>query len=76
MITSSTTSCAESPIRLALLAVDIQRNAGIIEVLRNIDAAHVGHGLDLRGQLLGERISAAHVVGTDLDVDGSRAGPG
>ena len=58
MITLSTTSLAESPIRLARLAVDVQREPGIVDALRNVDAAHIRHRFDLRGQLRGQSVGA------------------
>ena len=55
-----------------LLAVDVQRKAWVVNILRNINAAHIRHRLDLLGEFLGKRVSSIHVHRADLDVDRRR----
>ena len=72
VITLSTTVLGREPDQAGLFAVDVERNAGIIQILRNVDAGHAGHGLDLRGQLLRPaRRRLAYPCELILNVDGS-----
>ena len=52
--------CGETD-QAGLLAVDVQLDSWVVQILRNVDAAHIGHRFDLLGEILGQRVGSIHV---------------
>jgi len=53
------------------LSIDIQLQTRIVNALRNVDIAYVGHSVNLGGQRGRKLVGLVHVLRFDLDVDGS-----
>ena len=70
MITLSTTSLACQSKTRCHFAIDIQLQAGIVEILRNQYIAYVRHSTQLCRHLTGDLVSRMLIVAADLNIDG------
>jgi hypothetical protein len=54
-----------------LFTVDIQGNSRIVQILGDVNAAHIRHRFDLLGEGLGQCVGAMHIHRTDLNINRS-----
>src|ERR1035438_4329400 len=60
------------PDQAGFLAVDVQLNPREVQILGDVDAAHVRHYFDLLGETSGQSVGSMHVHRANLNIDRSR----